>query len=192
MYAVCNKFSCMIRFCHVPDWRMKRNASRPIPFLHFFLQTANLNHQTDPITLKLLNLFEQFSSIGHSNMGFMLSSHWPTYDIWHDFLTVSGPTSHLQLSMARSKSSSSMLSLRERERGLISRDSSSKDSSNGEDDFVVGDASDITNARRVTFRADHRLDSARATFNFPLRKCQSVSFQHSSIEKRLRMMSNEH
>ncbi|XP_035714455.1 stromal interaction molecule 2 isoform X2 [Folsomia candida] len=69
--------------------------------------------------------------------------------------SVSGPTSHsLQLSMARSKSASSMLSLRER--SLLSRESSSKDSSNGEDDNIVGDPSDISNARRVTFRADHR------------------------------------
>lgn len=86
-----------------------------------------------------------------------------------------------------------MLSLRER--SLLSRESSSKDSSNGEDDNIVGDPSDISNARRVTFRADHRLETSAAraaAFNYPLRKCASVSFQHSGIEKRLRMMSHEH
>jgi len=84
-----------------------------------------------------------------------------------------------------------MLSLRER--GLI-RESSSKDSSNGEDD-IVGDASEMMSAkdRRVTFRAaaDRRLESTRAAVNYPLRKCASVSFQHSSMEKRIRMLSHE-
>lgn len=49
--------------------------------------------------------------------------------------------------------------------------------------------------RRVTFRAaaDRRLEAVArsAAVNYPLRKCASVSFQHSSIEKRLRMLSHE-
>lgn len=68
------------------------------------------------------------------------------------------------------------------------RESSSKDSS--AEDEALGDH-DIS-ARRVTFRADHRLESTRATLNYPLRKCASVSFQQTSTEKRLKMMSHEH
>ena len=84
-----------------------------------------------------------------------------------------------------------MLSLRERG---FNRESSSKDSSNGEED-ILGDPSEMSaKDRRVTFRAaaaDRRLESARAAVNYPLRKCASVSFQHSSVEKRIRMLSHE-
>ncbi|ODM93454.1 Stromal interaction molecule [Orchesella cincta] len=75
---------------------------------------------------------------------------------------VSGPITNVHTPIARSKSVQSMLSLRER--GLI-RESSSKDSSNGEDD-IVGDASEMMSAkdRRVTFRAaaDRRTGQMRS------------------------------
>ncbi|CAL8115482.1 unnamed protein product [Orchesella dallaii] len=76
--------------------------------------------------------------------------------------SVSGPISNVHTPIARSKSVQSMLSLRER--GMI-RESSSKDSSNGEDD-IVGDASEMMSAkdRRVTFRAaaDRRTGQMRS------------------------------
>lgn len=92
--------------------------------------------------------------------------------------------------IARSKSVQSMLSLRDRG---YTRESSSKDSSNGEED-VLGDAAEMTaRDRRVTFRAaaDRRLESVRAAVNYPLRKCASVSFQTNTVEKRLRVLSHE-
>lgn len=80
---------------------------------------------------------------------------------------------------------------------VTNRESSSKDSSNGEDDLVAGEASEMTaKDRRVTFRnaavADRRLDGNNGRgLHYPLRKCASVSFQHTSIEKRLRMLAHE-
>jgi len=65
---------------------------------------------------------------------------------------ISGPISNVHAPIARSKSVQSMLSLRDRERGYT-RESSSKDSSNGEED-IMGDPSEMSaKDRRVTFRA---------------------------------------
>ena len=95
----------------------------------------------------------------------------------------------IQMPIMRSKSVSSMISLRER---AVSRECSSKESSTGEEEVSTETSEIMTSSgrdRRVTFgiRTDHRLEG-RA---YPLRKCASVCFQHSTMEKRLRMMSHE-
>lgn len=124
------------------------------------------------------------------------------------FYTVSGPIANIHAPIARSKSVQSMLSLRDpRDQRAFTRESSSKDSSNGEEDAIMGDAAEMMMSakdRRVTFRnaaaAERRLEcgpgvrsaASANNINYPLRKCASVSFQHSSsIEKRLRMLAYE-
>ena len=91
----------------------------------------------------------------------------------------------------------SMLSLRDR----ASRDLTNRDLGSVADEDIPGEASEMVSGsgrdRRVTFgiRPDHRLELLRGvntnTTNYPLRKCASVSFQNTTMEKRLRMMSHE-
>jgi hypothetical protein len=72
----------------------------------------------------------------------------------------------------------------------MSREASSKDSSNEEDILAEGFDSNGVRDRRVTFRADRRLELVRGATVYPLRKCASASFQSSSMEKRLRMTTS--